>query len=491
MTQLSEDDRSSEIETPKQRDSMPRTLYDKLWDSHVVADLGADEALIYIDRHLVHEVSSPQAFRSLAEAGRRLRRPEAHLAVADHAVPTAGRSGGIADPLAASQIAELAANSARFDVAYRGLGDPGHGILHVIGPEQGLTLPGITMVCGDSHTTTHGAFGALAFGIGASECGTVMATQCLRQRRAKTMRVWLEGELPDYASTKDVALALISMIGATGASGHAVEYAGPAVAGLDMAARMTLCNMTIEAGARVGLVAPDDTTFTWLRDRPLAPKEGYWEAAIAYWRTLSSDEDARFDREVRLDLSEIEPYVTWGTNPDQAVPIGGQVPDPELLPDSERVRAEKALAYMDLRPGMAMTDIGIDTVFIGSCTNGRIEDLRAAATRLRGRKVAPGVRALAVPGSAATKAQAEAEGLDRLFLEAGFEWRDAGCSMCVAMNNDRLKPGQRCASTSNRNFEGRQGIGGRTHLVSPATAAATAIAGYLVDIRQPAAGSVV
>lgn len=467
---------------------MARTLYDKLWDSHVVAELPDGDSLLYIDRHLVHEVSSPQAFRSLAEAGRRLRRPETHLAAADHAVPTAGRSGGIGDPLAAAQIAELAGNAASFDVAYRGLDDAGHGILHVIGPEAGFTLPGITMVCGDSHTTTHGAFGALAFGIGASECGTVMAAQCLKQRRARTMRVWLEGELSPQVSSKDVALSLIAAIGAEGAVGHAVEYAGPAIASLSMAARMTLCNMTIEAGGRVGLIAPDAVTLDWLADRPMAPKGAEWDAAVAYWQSLPSDADARFDQEIRIDLSTIAPHVTWGTNPDQAVPVDGRVPDPARLDGPARTRAEKALAYMGLTPGMAIEEIGIDTVFIGSCTNGRIEDLRAAAAQVRGRKVAAGVRALAVPGSAATQAQAKAEGLDRQFIDAGFEWRDAGCSMCVAMNNDRLQPGQRCASTSNRNFEGRQGIGGRTHLMSPAMAAAAAVAGHLVDIRQLSAG---
>lgn len=463
---------------------MARTLYDKLWDSHVVAELPDGDSLLYIDRHLVHEVSSPQAFRSLGESGRRLRRPETHLAAADHAVPTAGRRSGIADRLAAAQIAELAANAAAHAVPYRPLDDAGHGILHVIGPEQGFTLPGITMVCGDSHTTTHGAFGALAFGIGASECGTVMAAQCLKQRRAKTMRVWLEGSLSPHVSAKDVALALIAAIGAQGAVGHAVEYAGPGIAGLSMAARMTLCNMTIEAGGRVGLVAPDAVTLAWLADRPMAPKGDDWDAAVAYWQTLPSDADARFDRHVRIDLSTIAPHVTWGTNPDQAMPVDGRVPDPAKLGGAARVRAEKALSYMGLNPGMAMEDVTIDTVFIGSCTNGRIEDLRAAAAFIAGRTVAPGVRALAVPGSAATRAQAEQEGLHQLFIDAGFEWRDAGCSMCVAMNNDRLQPGQRCASTSNRNFEGRQGVGGRTHLMSPAMAAAAAVAGHLVDIRR-------
>lgn len=464
---------------------MPSTLYDKLWDSHVVTALPNGDALLYIDRHLVHEVSSPQAFRSLRDAGLKLRRPETHLAVADHAVPTSARDGTIGDALAAAQVAELVSNTHQFDVPYRALESEGQGIVHVIGPEAGFTLPGCTLVCGDSHTTTHGAFGALAFGIGASECGTVMATQCLRQTRAKTMRVELTGDLSPYVTAKDVALALIHRIGAQGAAGHAVEYCGPAIASMSMAARMTLCNMTIEAGGRIGLVAPDDTTFAFLKGRSLAPKGAAWDTAVAYWRTLRSDDDACFDRSLSIDLSSIVPHVSWGTSPDESAPVDGKVPDPASIADeATRRKMEKALAYMDLFPGTAMRDIAIDRVFIGSCTNGRIEDLRAAAQIVAGRKVASGVRAIVVPGSTATKHAAESEGLDEIFRNAGFEWRHAGCSMCVAMNDDRLEPGERCASTSNRNFEGRQGKGGRTHLMSPAMAAAAGIAGHIVDVRD-------
>jgi 3-isopropylmalate/(R)-2-methylmalate dehydratase large subunit len=461
-----------------------KTLYDKLWDDHVVADLGDGDALLYIDRQLVHEVSSPQAFRALRDDGRPMRRPDTHLAVADHAVPTRER-GAIGDPLARAQVAELVDNVAAFDIPYLPLDGAGQGIVHVVGPETGFTLPGITLVCGDSHTTTHGAFGALAFGIGASECGTVMAAQCLRQARARTMRVTLTGTLSPWVSAKDVALALIARIGALGAVGHAVEYAGPAVAAMTMAARMTLCNMTIEAGGRIGLVAPDDTTFAFLRDRPRAPRGTMWDAAVVHWRKLASDPDAPFDREVTLDLSEVAPHVTWGTAPDEAAAITASVPDPaHAASESARRHAEKALFYMNLLPGMPLEQIAIDRVFIGSCTNGRIEDLRAAAAVTKGRHVAPGVVAIVVPGSTATKAAAEAEGLDRIFIDAGFEWRHAGCSMCVAMNDDRLAPGERCASTSNRNFEGRQGPGGRTHLMSPAMAAAAGIAGHLIDVRR-------
>jgi 3-isopropylmalate/(R)-2-methylmalate dehydratase large subunit len=460
-----------------------KTLYEKLWESHVVADLGGGEALLYIDRQLVHEVSSPQAFRSLRDGGRGLRRPETHLAVADHAVPTRSR-GTIADPLARAQVAELVGNVADFHVPYLALNSAGQGIVHVVGPETGFTLPGITLVCGDSHTTTHGAFGALAFGIGASECGTVMAAQCLRQKRAKTMRVTLTGTLSPWVSAKDVALALIARIGALGAAGYAVEYAGPAVTAMSMAARMTLCNMTIEAGGRIGLIAPDDSAFAFLRGRPNAPTGALWDAAVVYWKALASDPDAVFDREVTLDLSDIAPHVTWGTTPDEAAPITAAVPDPVDTADaSARRHAEKALTYMDLSPGTPLEQVVIDRVFIGSCTNGRLEDLRAAAAVANGRHVARGVTAIVVPGSTATKTAAEAEGLDRIFIDAGFEWRHAGCSMCVAMNDDRLAPGERCASTSNRNFEGRQGQGGRTHLMSPAMAAAAAVTGRLTDVR--------
>ncbi|MDM7955895.1 3-isopropylmalate dehydratase large subunit [Blastomonas sp.] len=468
---------------------MRRTLYDKLWDSHVVRAGEGGEDLLYIDRQLVHEVSSPQAFRALADTGRDLRRPATHLAVADHAVPTRMRDRPAADPVAAAQIAELEGNARDFGVRYHPLSGAGHGIVHVIGPEQGFTLPGITLVCGDSHTTTHGAFGALAFGIGATECGTVMATQCLVQKRTATMRVDLQGQLPVWASAKDIALALIARIGAQGARGFAVEYAGPVVAALDMAGRMTLCNMTIEAGSRVGLIGPDETTFTYLEGRAGAPKGADWDRAVGYWRSLCSDAGATFDRVVTFDVSAIEPHVTWGTSPDQGVPVSGHVPDPDRAAPEAQAQIKRALDYMGLAPGMALADIPIDRVFIGSCTNSRIEDLRIAAGIVEGRKVAGGVRAMVVPGSAATGMQAEAEGLANIFRAAGFEWRDAGCSMCVAMNDDRLAPGERCASTSNRNFEGRQGQGGRTHLMSPASAAAAAITGRIADVRTLMAGT--
>lgn len=471
---------------------MGRTLYAKLWDSHLVRAEEGGEDLIYIDRQLVHEVSSPQAFRALADAGRRLRRPETHLAVADHAVPTrarsiSGHSG--ADPVAAAQIAELETNASDFGVRYHPLDGAGHGIVHVIGPEQGFTLPGITLVCGDSHTTTHGAFGALAFGIGASECGTVMATQCLAQKRAATMRVELQGTLPAWTWAKDIALALIAQIGAQGARGFAVEYAGPTIAALDMAGRMTLCNMTIEAGSRIGLIAPDATTFAYLKGRAGAPQGADWGRAVAFWRTLSSDRDAAYDRVVTMDVSALAPQVTWGTSPDQGASVTGRVPDPDDAEPQLQAQIHRALGYMDLTPGMALTDITIDRVFIGSCTNARIEDLRMAARVASGRRVASGVRAMVVPGSAATRRQAEAEGLADIFRAAGFEWRDAGCSMCVAMNDDRLAPGERCASTSNRNFEGRQGQGGRTHLMSPASAVAAAVTGRIADVRVLMAGA--
>lgn len=462
-----------------------RTLYEKLWDSHVVAEMPGGASLLYIDRHIVHEVSSPQAFVAMRESGRRLHRPETHLGVADHAVPTSSRGGEIADPQARAQVAELEGNVAEFGVPYAALEGPEQGIVHVIGPETGFTLPGTTIVCGDSHTTTHGAFGALAFGIGASEQGTVMAAQALPQGKARTMKVELVGQRHPLVGAKDVALALIARIGAHGAVGHAVEYVGPAVSAMSMAERMTLCNMTIEAGSRTGLVAPDEVTFAYLEGRRLAPKGAMWTAATDYWRTLSSDPGATYDKVVTLDLAGIEPQVSWGTSPNQTLPIGARVPDPATIADaSARRETEKAIAYMGLTPGQPLTSVPVDTVFIGSCTNGRIEDLRAAAAIAQGRKVAAGVRAIVVPGSAATRALAEAEGLDRVFTEAGFEWRFAGCSMCVAMNDDRLAPGQRCASTSNRNFEGRQGPGGRTHLMSPAMAATAAIRGHLADVRE-------
>ena len=463
----------------------PRTLYEKLWDSHVVAELPGGDSLLYIDRHIVHEVSSPQAFVAMRESGRKLRRPETHLGVADHAVPTRTRGGEIPDPQARAQVAELEGNVAEFGVPYADLTGPEQGIVHVIGPETGFTLPGTTVVCGDSHTTTHGAFGALAFGIGASEQGTVMAAQALPQGKARTMKVELVGKRHPLIDAKDIALALIARIGAHGAVGHAVEYVGPAIAGMAMSERMTLCNMTIEAGSRMGMVAPDEVTFAYLKGRRLAPRGAAWEAATAYWRTLASDPGAAYDRIVTLDLDLIEPQVSWGTSPNQTLPIGALVPSPAAIADaSERRETEKALAYMGLEAGQPLSSVAIDHVFIGSCTNGRIEDLRAAARIAQGRKVADGVRAIVVPGSAATRALAEAEGLDHVFREAGFEWRFAGCSMCVAMNEDRLAPGERCASTSNRNFEGRQGPGGRTHLMSPAMAAAAAVSGHLADVRD-------
>jgi len=462
-----------------------RTLYDKLWDNHVVRELPGGEALIYIDRHLVHEVSSPQAFVALREKGIGLRRPSTHYAVADHAVPTIQRGSTIADPLARAQVAELESNVAEFAVPYAPLVSADQGIVHVIGPQSGFTLPGVTMVCGDSHTTTHGAFGALAFGIGASECGTVMAAQCLRQKKAQTMLVEIVGAPAPGISAKDIALALIAQIGTGGAAGHAVEFAGEAVRAMDMAGRMTLCNMAIEAGSRVGLIAPDEVTYAYLEGRRFAPSGDMWNQAVASWRQLCSDPDAVYHQRVTLDLAGIAPQVSWGTAPDQTLPIGASVPDPADISDpAERRKAEKALAYMGLAPGQPLAGLAVNHVFIGSCTNGRIEDLRAAAAVAQGGRVPAHTRAIVVPGSGETRAQAEAEGLDRIFLDAGFEWRHPGCSMCVAMNDDRLAPGDRCASTSNRNFEGRQGQGGRTHLMSPAMAAAAAVNGRITDIRK-------
>jgi 3-isopropylmalate/(R)-2-methylmalate dehydratase large subunit len=461
-----------------------KTLYDKVWDSHVVKHYEDGSALLYIDRHLVQEVSSPQAFDSIRDAGRRLRRPDAHIAVADHAVPTRQRHLPMPDGLAARQVSRLIDNVEEFGVAYIPMNDRRHGIVHVIGPELGFTLPGIALVCGDSHTSTHGAFGAVAFGIGASECETVFATQTLRQKKQKRMRVWLDGSLGPGVAVKDVILALIAKIGTGGGFGHAIEYAGPAIAALSMEARMTLCNMTIEAGSRVGMVAPDETTIDYVRGRPLAPGGELWERAVSEWRGLRSDDDAVFDREVRIDVSELAPHVSWGTTPEETLPVTGRVPDPAAERDEgRRARLQKSLDYMGLAPNTPLQDIAIDKVFIGSCTNGRIEDLRKAATVAKGRHVAAGVAGIVVPGSAAVRIQAEAEGLDRIFKDAGFEWRDSGCSMCVAMNDDRLAEGERCASTSNRNFEGRQGKGGRTHLMSPKMAAAAAVTGRLTDVR--------
>ncbi|HEY6630650.1 MAG TPA: 3-isopropylmalate dehydratase large subunit [Rhizobiaceae bacterium] len=462
-----------------------KTLYDKVWDSHVVKQYDDGSALLYIDRHLVQEVSSPQAFDGLVEAGRPMRRPDKHIAVADHAVPTRLRHLPMPDGLASRQVSRLMRNVEKFGVPYIDMNDRRHGIVHVIGPELGFTLPGVTLVCGDSHTSTHGAFGAIAFGIGASECETVFATQALRQRKQKRMRVWLDGSLGVGVSVKDIILALIAKIGTGGGFGYAIEYAGSAVAELSMEARMTLCNMTIEAGSRVGMVAVDGTTMDYVKGRPLAPAGELWERAVAEWRDLRSDDDAEFDREIRLDVSQIAPHVSWGTTPEETVPVTGQVPDPAAEPDpARRARLQKSIDYMGLAPNTPLRDIAIDRVFIGSCTNGRIEDLRKAASVVEGRRVAAGVSGIVVPGSASVRIQAEAEGLDRIFKDAGFEWRDSGCSMCVAMNDDRLAEGERCASTSNRNFEGRQGKGGRTHLMSPEMAAAAAVMGRLADVRQ-------
>jgi 3-isopropylmalate/(R)-2-methylmalate dehydratase large subunit len=464
----------------------PRTLFDKIWDAHVVETLPDGTAVLYIDKHLTHEVTSPQAFEGLRLAGRRVRRPDATIAVVDHNIATdASRYGRIEDPESRQQVETLERNVAEFGVPYIPLTDPRQGIVHVIGPELGLSLPGMTLVCGDSHTSTHGAMGALAFGIGTSEVEHVLATQTLLQKPAKNMRVTVDGTLPVGCTAKDIVLAIIGRIGTGGGTGHVIEFAGEAIRALDMAGRMTVCNMSIEAGARAGMVAPDQTTFDYVRGRPFAPKGEAFDRAVALWRTLPSDADAVFDKEVVLDAATIAPQVTWGTNPEAVLPITGSVPDPALVEDADRrAQMTRMLDYMGLTAGQKLEGLKIDVVFIGSCTNSRIEDIRAAAAIARGHKVAPGVRALVVPGSGLVKAAAEAEGLDAVLIEAGFEWREAGCSMCLGMNPDKLKPGQRSASTSNRNFEGRQGPGGRTHLCSPAMAAAAAITGMLVDVRN-------
>lgn len=463
-----------------------RTLYDKLWDAHVVHVEPDGTTLLYIDRHLVHEVTSPQAFEGLKLAGRKPWRPDSILAVPDHNVPTADRDKGIADPISRLQVETLDANCREFRLTEFTMQDRRQGIVHVIGPEQGFTQPGMTIVCGDSHTSTHGAFAALAFGIGTSEVEHVLATQCLWQKKSKNMRIRVEGELGRGVTAKDLALAIIGRIGTAGGTGYAIEFAGSTIRNLSMEGRMTLCNMAIEAGARAGMVAVDDKTIEYLRGRPYAPQGAMWERAVEYWRTLVSDPDAAFDAEVEIDAATIEPQVTWGTSPEMVVPVTGRVPDPAGAPSAvKRADWERALNYMGLAPHTPMTEIRVDKVFIGSCTNARIEDLRAAAAVVRGRKCAPNVKlAMVVPGSGLVKAQAEAEGLDRVFREAGFEWRDPGCSMCLAMNADRLEPGERCAATSNRNFEGRQGAGGRTHLVSPPMAAAAAVFGHFVDVRN-------
>jgi 3-isopropylmalate/(R)-2-methylmalate dehydratase large subunit len=464
---------------------MPRTLFDKIWESHVVQRLPDGTCVLYIDRHLVHEVSSPQAFEGLRVAGRPVRRPEATLAVVDHNIPTSPRDQPIEEPESRLQIETLEANVAAFGVPYIPIRDVRQGIVHIIGPELGLSLPGTTIVCGDSHTSTHGAFGALAFGIGTSEVEHVLATQTLLQRPLKNMRVRIEGVLGAGVTAKDIVLAVIGRIGTGGGTGCAIEYAGSAIRGLDMAGRMTVCNMSIEAGARAGLIAPDETTFSYIAGREFAPRGEAFDRALAYWRGLPSDEDAVFEHEVLLDAGEIEPQVTWGTNPEAVVKVSGFVPDPSQIGDAAaRARAERMLAYMDLVPGQAIEGLPIDIVFIGSCTNARIEDLRAAAGIAAGRRVADGVRALVVPGSGQVKRAAEAEGLDTIFVDAGFEWREPGCSMCLGMNPDKVAPGQRSASTSNRNFEGRQGPGARTHLVSPAMAAAAAVTGRITDVRK-------
>ncbi len=462
----------------------PRTLFDKVWESHVVERLEDGTCVLYIDRHLVHEVTSPQAFEGLRLAGRMVRRPDATIAVVDHNVPTSDRSQGIAEPESRLQVDTLERNVAAFGVPYFPVQDARQGIVHIIGPEQGISLPGMTIVCGDSHTSTHGAMGALAFGIGTSEVEHVLATQTLLQKPAKNMLVQVDGVLAPGITAKDLVLAVIGRIGTAGGTGHVIEYAGEAVRSLDMAGRMTVCNMSIEAGARAGMIAPDDTTFSYIQGRPYAPKAEAFDHAVAYWRTLPSDPGAQYDRVVTLHASEIAPMVTWGTSPETVLPITGTVPDPAALEDeAARVQMQRMLDYMALTPGQKLTDIAVDVVFIGSCTNGRIEDIRAAAAIARGKRVAPGVRAMVVPGSGLVKLQGEAEGLDQILLNAGFEWREAGCSMCLGMNPDKLTPGQRCASTSNRNFEGRQGPGGRTHLLSPAMAAAAAVTGRLTDVR--------
>ncbi|MDQ3305998.1 MAG: 3-isopropylmalate dehydratase large subunit [Actinomycetota bacterium] len=459
--------------------SGPQTLSDKVWERHVVRSAPGEPDLLYVDLHLIHEVTSPQAFDGLRLAGRPVRRRDLTVATMDHNVPTTGLDQPVADPVSATQMSTLARNCEEFGIRLHAMGDPGQGIVHIIGPEQGLTQPGMTIVCGDSHTSTHGALGALAFGIGTTEIEHVLATQTLPQSRPGTMAVTVEGDLPAGVTAKDVILAVIARIGTSGGVGSIVEYRGSAIRSLSLEGRMTVCNMSIEAGARAGMVAPDDTTFAYLEGRPHAPKGAAWEAALDDWRALVTDEGAAFDKEVVLDATQLSPHVSWGTNPGQVVPIDAAVPDPEsFLDPGARDAASRALAYMGLRAGALVRDIPVDTVFVGSCTNSRIEDLRAAAAVLEGRRVAEGMRALVVPGSFRVKEQAEAEGLDQVFTAAGFEWRGAGCSMCLAMNPDKLAPGERCASTSNRNFEGRQGKGGRTHLVSPAVAAATAVAGH-------------
>jgi 3-isopropylmalate/(R)-2-methylmalate dehydratase large subunit len=470
---------------------MGRTLFRKIWDDHMIVQPAGQPAVIYVDLHLVHEVTSPQAFDRMRAARRRVRRPDATIATVDHNIPTTGRSLPIADPVSRAQVEALRRNAADFSIALHDVDSPRQGIVHVIGPEQGYSQPGMTIVCGDSHTSTHGALGALAFGIGTSEVEHVLATQCVRWTAPPTMEIRVNGPLVSGVTAKDLILHVIATIGVGGATGHVVEYAGETIEALSMEGRMTVCNMSIEAGARAGMIAPDDVTFDYLRGRPHAPAGAAFEEAVERWRRLRTDDDARHDRRVTVDAIDITPMVTWGTTPAMAVPVTGEVPDPVALSDpTRRETAERALEYMGLEPGTKLQDISLDRVFIGSCTNSRIEDLRAAARVVRGHRVASGVSAMVVPGSTAVKHAAEQEGLARIFIDAGFEWRESGCSMCLAMNPDRLEPGERCASTSNRNFQGRQGAGGRTHLVSPAMAAAAAIAGHFVDVREwPSEGS--
>lgn len=464
---------------------MGRTLYDKIWDDHLVANNPDGTSLIYIDRHLVHEVTSPQAFEGLRMNKRKVRAPERTLAVVDHNVPTTDRSLPNPDPESVIQIAALAENTRDFGIEYYDAFDKRQGIVHIVGPEQGFTLPGMTIVCGDSHTSTHGAFGALAHGIGTSEVEHVLATQTLIQQKAKNMLVRVDGQLPPGVTAKDIILAIIGEIGTAGGTGHVIEFAGEAIRALSMEGRMTVCNMTIEGGARAGLIAPDEKTFDYVKGRPRAPKGAALDQAIAYWKTLNSDADAHYDKVVILDAAQLPPIVSWGSSPEDVISINGVVPNPDDIKDeNKRTSKWRALEYMGLKPGTPITDITIERVFLGSCTNGRIEDLRAAAKVVAGKKVASGVNAMVVPGSGLVKEQAELEGLDKIFKDAGFEWREPGCSMCLAMNPDKLKPQERCASTSNRNFEGRQGFKGRTHLVSPQMAAAAAIAGHFVDIRE-------
>ena len=464
----------------------PRTLYDKIWDDHLVDEQPDGTCLIYIDRHLVHEVTSPQAFEGLRAAGRKVHAPDKTLAVVDHNVPTTDRTKPNPDPESAEQIAALAKNAKDFGIEYFNEFDKRQGIVHIIGPEQGFTLPGTTIVCGDSHTATHGAFGALAYGIGTSEVEHVLATQTLIQKKSKNMRAIVDGKLPAGVTAKDIILAIIGEIGTAGGTGYALEYAGEAIRSISIEGRMTICNMSVEGGAKAGFVAPDEKAFVYLKDKPKAPKGKAWDEAMRYWETMRSDDGAHFDREIRLDAAKLPPLVTWGTSPEKVTSITGKVPVlSEIQDEKKRAAAERSLDYMGLKGGEKITDIRLDRVFIGSCTNSRIEDLRAAAQVVKGRQVDPGVRlAIVVPGSGLVKRQAEAEGLDKVFTDAGFEWREPGCSMCLGMNDDLLSPGDRCASTSNRNFEGRQGPGGRTHLVSPAMAAAAAIAGHFVDVRK-------